>query len=405
MSRRLLYLTPFAPRFDLLHGGGRAAAQLIDAMARRHRVAVLYLREPGHPPMDEALRERCDLAVEVPCVGRAESRPRRLARRVRLVLPFLGGVPRWASYCAVEAFGERLAGLARSWRPDVVQVEYHVMGQYLAALDGVPTRRVLTQYEPGVLAATDRWRSARGLERLQLYFDLLAWRRFEPAVIRRVHAVVVFTERDRQAIAPAAAGIPVVRIPLGTPIPGQALDPAGVEPPRVLFVGNFNHPPNVDAARRLANDIFPLIRARHPQALLQIVGDAPPSDLANGPDPAILVTGRVPEVGPYLDAAAVVVAPLRQGGGMRVKVLEALAAGKAVIASPLAAEGIGLADGEQVVLAERDEDFARAIGRLLDHPAERIALAGRARAWAAAHLGWETSVAAYERLHDQLLAR
>lgn len=381
------------------------AAQLIDAMARRHRVAVLYLREPNDPPLDDVLLARCDLAVEVPCVGRAETPRQRLARRVRLALPFLDGMPRWASYCAVEAFGERLAELAASWRPDVVNIEYHVMGQYLFALGGSHPPRVLTQYEPGVLAATDRWRAARGLERVHLYLDLLAWRRFEPAVIRQVDAVVVFTDKDREALADAAAGIPVVRIPPGTPIPDHPLDPSGTEPPHVLFVGNFKHPPNVDAARRLVNGILPLVRARHPRAVLQIVGDAPPPELAGGRDPAIQVTGRVPDVTPYLDAAAVVVAPLRQGGGMRVKVLEALAAGKAVVASSLAAEGIGLTDGEQVLLADRDEDFALAIGRLLEHPAERIALARRARAWAAANLGWANPVAAYERLYDRLLKR
>ena len=93
----------------------------------------------------------------------------------------------------------------------------------------------------------------------------------------------------------------------------------------------------------------------------------------------VVVTGRVQDVTPYLDRAAVVVAPLRLGGGTRVKVLEALAAGKAVVASPLAAEGITQCDGEHLLLAESDEEFADATTRLLDDPDARSALGRRAR--------------------------
>jgi glycosyltransferase involved in cell wall biosynthesis len=117
----------------------------------------------------------------------------------------------------------------------------------------------------------------------------------------------------------------------------------------------------------------------------------------------VLVTGRVPDVAPYLDHAAVVAVPLRLGGGMRVKVLEALAAGKAVVASRLAIEGLELTDGDQVVLADTDQQFCHAIGGLLGDPERRVALAQRARAWACANLGWENSVAAYETLYTSLV--
>src|SRR2546422_10461962 len=100
----------------------------------------------------------------------------------------------------------------------------------------------------------------------------------------------------------------------------------------------------------------------------------------------VIVTGPVPDVTPYLDRTAIVVVPLRLGGGMRVKVLEALAAGKAMIASPLAVEGLAVVDGEHAVLAETDQQFCDAIVQLLADPARRAALAGSARAWACAHL-------------------
>jgi glycosyltransferase involved in cell wall biosynthesis len=267
------------------------------------------------------------------------------------------------------------------------------MGQYLADLDGSPARRVLDEYEPGVGPARELWRSSRGFDRFRNRLDLLAWERFEGRVAGLADAVVVFTERDRAALAPYAGSVPLVTIPLGTELPAQALDPAGTPPPAVLFTGSYNHPPNVDAALLLARSIFPRVRERRPDAVLTLVGEAPPGELLAAAGPGVTVAGFVPSLHPYLNASAVVAAPLFRGGGMRVKILEALAAGKAIVASPLAVEGIGVTDGEQLLLAETDEEFAGAILALL---------AGRARAWAEENLGRERWIAAYERLYEEL---
>jgi glycosyltransferase involved in cell wall biosynthesis len=110
----------------------------------------------------------------------------------------------------------------------------------------------------------------------------------------------------------------------------------------------------------------------------------------------------VRSVEPWLDRAAVVAAPLASGGGMRVKVLEALAAGKAVVASPLAAEGLG---GAPLLRADGDEETAEAISGLIDDRDRRAALAARAREWALVHLGRERTVEAFEALYEQLIAR
>jgi glycosyltransferase involved in cell wall biosynthesis len=111
----------------------------------------------------------------------------------------------------------------------------------------------------------------------------------------------------------------------------------------------------------------------------------------------------VPDVTPYLDAAAVFAAPLQLGGGMRVKVLEALAAGKAVVASSRAVEGLDVANEDQLLLAESDQEAAAAIVGLLREPGRRLALARRAREWATANLGQERVTLAFEQLYASLL--
>jgi glycosyltransferase involved in cell wall biosynthesis len=284
-----------------------------------------------------------------------------------------------------------------------VQIEYHVMGQYLCALNDCQAPRVLTEHEPGVKAARDMWQSRRGFARVPHYLNHLAWERFERTIIGQVQAVVVLTEADRQAVARLTQQTPIVRISLGTMISKHPLDPLGHQPLSLLFVGNFRHPPNVDAAMRLITVIFPRVQARFPGLVLYIIGDQPTSRIRQLADKNIIVTGRVPDVMPYLDQAALAVVPLRFGGGMRVKVLEALVAGKAVVASPLAIEGLDLVDGEHVVLAKSDQQFSDAILHLLADPERRALVASRARAWACANLGLEKSIAAYESLYHGLI--
>jgi glycosyltransferase involved in cell wall biosynthesis len=168
-------------------------------------------------------------------------------------------------------------------------------------------------------------------------------------------------------------------------------------------VGNFYHPPNRDAARRLVDSIFRSVRQRFPDARLFIVGENPPAQLNPSSDEKIMITGRVPEITPYLDRAAVFVAPLRLGGGMRIKILESLAAGKAVVTTCRAAEGLNIQDGQQLILAETDDEFITQIIDLLQNPDKRIAIAKCARAWACENIAWEKSVARYESLYQGLL--
>jgi glycosyltransferase involved in cell wall biosynthesis len=400
-ERRLLFLAPYPPRRDALHGGARAMAHLIGGLAERHRVALLCLRGDDEAGLEIELRERCEIAEELPRRGRRRSKDlrERVGKHLRTVESLLAFRPKWATWCSLPAFEERLRTLHADWRPDVVQAEYHVMGQYLACAGG-PARRVLNQYEPGAPAARERWRAggAHGVRDFREYLEMRAWERYERAVARRADAVVALTGRDRDAMLPYAGSTPLVVIPLGSAAPERALDPAGQAPPSVLFVGSFHHPPNVEAAARLAGSIFPRVRRRCPDAELHLVGDGPPLDLAG---PGVTVTGRVPDVEPWLDRAAVVAAPLSSGGGMRVKVLEALAAGKAVVASPLAAEGL---QGAPLLLAETDEETADAIAGLIEDRDRRVALASRAREWSLAHLGWERTVEAFEGLYERLIA-
>jgi glycosyltransferase involved in cell wall biosynthesis len=140
-----------------------------------------------------------------------------------------------------------------------------------------------------------------------------------------------------------------------------------------------------------------------PEARLWIVGANPSAALRRLGRDGVEVTGFVPQVAPYVADAALVVAPIRSGGGMRVKVMDALSAGKAVVGTRRAFEGLDVVDGHDAVLADADEAIVAACVRLLRDPAERERLGRNAHAWARAHVGAEDAIARYGALYDELL--
>ena len=399
---RLLYVTPFPPRLDGAHGGSRAIAQLISRVAERHRVALVTLRHPLELGIDDDLRRRLDLVEEVERPGHDRARRGRALRGARNRLHVLGGKPLWATAVDVPAFHRRLTTIVSSWKPDLLQFHYTAMGGYLRTI--APHRRpiVLWEPDPATNAASSLGHVAAG-DRLLRYLDVRAWRRFEAKVLRRVDAVVVFTDRDARVLATASPATPVVQIPLGTDFVDRTFLDRVIDG-TVLFVGNFVHPPNIDAARRLIARIFPRVIAAHPGASLLVVGDEAPVDVAAASNRRINVTGLVPDPVPYIECAAVVAVPIRFGGGMRVKVLEAIAAGKPLVASRLAVEGLGLVDGKHFLAAETDDDFVSQISALLADEAFRRRIGAAARRWALDHLAWDTSIAAYESLYLRLVA-
>ena len=398
MRRRLLVGTPFAPRLDARHGG-KATTQLLCRLAERHDLALVCLRAEDEAPVDDDVARRCAVVEEVRVPARAAG----WRQRARSVSVLLGGLPPWAAECRSLEYERLLRTLVADWRPDVVQLDLQVMAQYVAALDGTVTPRILVDYDPPSAWAAELAAGVRGPRRLARRAEVAAWRRYERSTRPRFDRIVVFADRDVPAVAETAGGVPVVTIPLGIDVPEAALDPAGVGPPTILFVGSFGHPPNADAAHWLVESIFPRVRAEVRGARLQLVGHRPSPDIRSLAGDAVEVHGSVPDVRPYLDAAAVVAAPIRLGGSIRMKVLETLAAGKALVATPRAMEGTPAVAGAHFLCASSEDELVEALVRLLLDAGPRAELATRARAWAVGELGWDRPVSAFERLYESLL--
>jgi glycosyltransferase involved in cell wall biosynthesis len=395
-ARRVLVSTPLCPRLDARHGG-KATSQLLLHLAERNEVALLSLRAPGERGVDPAIAEWCAHVEEIPSRGSG-----RVPRRLVWGLGMLGGIPPWAMDCRSRDYARAFERLLEEWRPEVVEIHFQAMAQYVKHAVERDLPRILVDYDPASAWAEDLLRTTRGFRRLARRLEVAAWRRYEHATRPRFDAIVVFAERDLAAVRKSSGNASLVRIPLAVDIPPRPLDPRGSDPPGILFVGGFAHPPNVDAALWLGTTIFPRVLERAPTARLDLVGHEPGPEVRALGQGRISVHASVPDVTPYLDRAAVVVAPIRIGGSMRMKVLEALGAGKALVATPRAAEGVGAVPGEHYLLAtDEDELVDELVGLLLDRE-RRGRLAESARGWAELNLSWSKGVAGFEDLYDTL---
>jgi glycosyltransferase involved in cell wall biosynthesis len=168
------------------------------------------------------------------------------------------------------------------------------------------------------------------------------------------------------------------------------------------MLANFAYAPNVDAAGHLAGEIMPRLRRAVPDVQLWLVGNEPPAEIRALADRRVRVTGRVDDVVPYLDAADVVVVPLRIGGGIKVKSIEALRRGKAIVSTTIGAQGMPPASDGAMVIADSAHAFAEGVGRVLGDSRLRARLE-RCAAVAARELpSWDDAAdavaSAYERL-------
>jgi glycosyltransferase involved in cell wall biosynthesis len=227
---------------------------------------------------------------------------------------------------------------------------------------------------------------------------------FERWMFAGFDRVVVLTDRDAAALRALAPQLPLVTIPNGVDLDFYA--PTGYEPdePTLLFIGNYDYRPNLDAALRLARDIFPRVREAVPEARLLLVGGNPSPELQALAGPPIEVTGRVPDLRPYFEQALLFVSPLRLGAGIKNKVLEAMAMDVPVVATPLSCDGIPVVHGEHVWLGETDADLVKGIVHLIGHASLRHALRQGGRALVEQYFTWQRVADQYEALYREIIA-
>ena len=297
-----------------------------------------------------------------------------------------------------------LRRLVREGNYDIIQADETLMAPYLEEIPAgsraysvvcfhnvhfVQTRRIAA-LEPSRL-----WRRVRS-------FNARWMASYEPRLVRRCSRAIAVSEADRDALLEVAPGARVDVIPNG--VDTRVLRPLPVAggPPVVVFVGSMGYLPCSDGARWFLQSVFPLLCRRGPGMECWIVGRDAPRSLTALASERVHITGTVDDVLPYYRRATVAIAPLRAGGGSRLKILEAMAIGRPVVSTTIGAEGLNLVDGREFLLADSAEAFAGAVAALVENPLLAASVAGEARRRVESEFDWDTIAARQLEVYEEL---
>lgn len=389
----VLFITGHLP-YPPVSGGRRRELELITRLADRYRFRLLVASKTFEEDQANAaeLRRICDgirvwpAGVDpLPVKGAPE-----LARRI------------WSPELAAAA-EEALA----EGDVDVVHVERFQLMTHVPPECPVPLLLVEQNVEYGLWH--QRMKRARGRERRRNLAEYASTVQAEIEAWHRADMLAAVTEEDRATMLEAVPGKAVHVIPHGVDlstrpnlgsVPGEGPEAEGKT---ILFLANFAYAPNADGAVYLCKEILPRIRSAEPSATLFLVGNDPPAEVRSLAGEGVRVTGRVPWPDDFLKAADVVVCPLREGGGIKAKILEALAAGRAVVTTSIGAQGMQPMASDAMRIEDRPRAFARAVVDLLRDEVARRSLEAEARRMATRMPTWDDAADALRRCYVELL--
>lgn len=344
-------------------------------LAEHHEVTLASFRRGDQSADVEQLRRYCRAVHTVPM-------ERDVLRDGGAMLRSLVSGQPWMMVRDDRAAMRQLVDrLAATTRFDIAHADQLNMAQYAARVTGA--RKVLDAHNALWLLYWRLWQTmGPGPRKWLLGRDWRLLRQYEARICREFDAVLAVSEEDKRALEEALGQrLGVTVIPIAVDAEELPVVPRRPGADHILHIGTMYWPPNIDGIRWFVEQVYPRIREQRPGAVFDVLGARPPQELVrlNGDETGVNVAGYVKDTRPYLKRAGVFVVPLRAGGGMRVKILEALARGLPIVTTSLGCEGISVESGRHLLIADTPEAFAQATLRLLEDRslAEELARNGR----------------------------
>ena len=385
----ILFLSPRQCR-PARSGAKLREFHFLRALAQRNEVTHLYFADAGAEALTRKDFPFCKQVKSFPKPGAYS--PWKIASGVFSSLPI--SVLNYASP-AMEATVRRLTAETRF---DLIHLDSIHMIQY--GLAAGPGARLVYNWHNIESEALRRYSASSHSLARRWYASLTAGKMesLERDILRNGFGHVVCSDRERDQLRNIVSEADIETIQNGVDTEyfqgaGASVGPNSAAGARIVFVGSFDYYPNVEAATSFAQKHWPLVQQRIPGATLFLVGANPTAAvqaLANLP--GVTVTGTVPDVRPYYGGALAAIVPLRTGGGTRLKILEAMAAGVPVVSTPLGAEGLAVTPGEDILMADPDDSAAWVdhLLLLLESPQRRRQLAASGQRLVKSRYDWET---------------
>jgi sugar transferase (PEP-CTERM/EpsH1 system associated) len=397
-----ILLTLPGPLFPADTGGKIRSLNIFSRLAKRAEIHAVSFAEGSCDAAGIAAMKTI-FASYTP-VFRAEARKYSMTFYSELLANQFSSWPYFLAKCNTPAFRGAVGELAGGRDFDLVFCDFLQTAAPLRGLTGRP--KVVFEHNVEFLLRKRKWQQEeRPLRRLVYSGEWVKTRRIEADVCRSFDHVITVSDDDRQTLEREVGLTHSSTIPTGVDTEFFHPLPESHQPGRLVFVGSMDWDPNEDGAMWFLRDIFPRIRKAIPKASFVIVGRSPSPRLRAmvEEEPGVEVTGRVPDVRSYLAKAEVVVVPLRVGGGTRIKIPEAMAMAKAVVSTPIGAEGLPFSDGKQIRIAEQPEQFAQAVVELVNNASLRTSIACAARDEVVKHHGWEPVVARVQHILEHVI--
>ena len=404
----LSHLVPYPPKGGVL----QRAHQLLKEVAKYHDVDLLAFHQPnlmrplfanlddGIAESEEVLSSFCN-SVEFVQID-SEQQP---FGQHRLALKSLiTSDPYTINWLKSEAFTRALNKLLQENDYDLVHLDTISLQPYFKYVKHLATVLDHHNIESHMLLrraekennAFKKWYFRQEGKRLE---------KFEKSLCPQVSLNITCSEMDRQRLFEIVPGCHVEEIPNGVDIEYFKPDASVEQKKSLIFIGTLDWYPNIEAVRFIAYEIWPLLKKNIPDITLDIIGAGPPADIMelSQKDESFKVHGFVDDILPYLDKAAVYVCPIMDGGGTKLKILDALAMEKAIVAHEIACEGINVVNGENVIFAQTAEAYVDAISSLIENKELRLSMGQSARQLIEAEYAYEKVGRKLSDLYQQCL--
>lgn len=394
MKPRILIVSPVAP-YPPTTGAQLRLWNLLRLLRAEYAFHYLYFSSPA--VQAEVLPQLARIGVSADALIHNRRSPRSDVFSIypRCILAHRSGT-------LAEILRKRLAEL----QPELVQFEFLWMAQYQQVCPS-SLATVLVEHDAEWRSFLRYGRRVKGfLKKAGALTETLKLLRYEKSMLPKFSSVVAVSESDRAALQKIGVRSEIDVIGQGVDCESITPGPPLAEREGLIFVGNLAHFPNEHAVLTFTRSYLPIIRQRVGMISFRIVGMAPSAAiLALESIPKVTVTGPIERITDELHRARIFVCPMFCGGGMRGKILEAMAAGVPVVSTPMGVEGIAASNGEEVILAQSPPEFAKAIELLLTNQTLADALTDKALSLVRAKYDWRNQAQAQAQVYNRLLRR